>query len=247
MGSLEVAEATEVLEPGRRTLHELAETANREHELCEQHLLSALPHAIRAGHALIEAHGQVQRGDWEPWLADNFNGSALLARLYVRLSYYEDEVEGQRSIKSAREAITGLPPVWLPGTRVTRYDDPVRVRAIELVKSGKSHREVAELLGVGRGAIQHWVNPARAKRQSMRQSARRRAMREQAKGDAVRQAVRKAGAATAEAWQMAERMQDVLAQAHRETEDREARAALSRAGVHYRKMRDEIVRALGVS
>ena len=44
-----------------------------------------------------------------------------------------------------------------------------------------------------------------------------------------------------------QRMQDVLAQAQRETQDSEAREALSRAGVHYRKMRDEIVRALGIS
>lgn len=46
---------------------------------------------------------------------------------------------------------------------------------------------------------------------------------------------------------MAERMQDVLGRAHSESTDPEGRRALSVAGEHYRKMRDEIVRALGVS
>jgi len=46
---------------------------------------------------------------------------------------------------------------------------------------------------------------------------------------------------------MGESFQDVLGQAHREEDDREAREAWARAGEHYRKMRDEIVRALGVA
>jgi hypothetical protein len=71
-------------------------------------------------------------------------------------------------------------------------------------------------------------------------------LRNQLKEQTISRAVRKAGAATQEAWSMAERFQDVIAQAQRETEDREARAALSRAGEHHRKMRDEIVKALGV-
>jgi hypothetical protein len=58
--------------------------------------------------------------------------------------------------------------------------------------------------------------------------------------------VRKAGAGLAEAYAMAERMQDVIGQAEREAGTREARAALREAGAHYRRMRDEIVRALGV-
>lgn len=61
----------------------------------------------------------------------------------------------------------------------------------------------------------------------------------------AKRTVRKAGGAIAEAWAMSERMQDVLGQAHREAEDMDARRALSEAGTHYRRMRDEVVRALG--
>lgn len=95
-----------------------------------------------------------------------------------------------------------------------------------------------------------WLRPESVKQYSTRKARRRsvelRAAREQAKAAEIKRAVRKAGAATAEAWAMAERFQDVIAQAQDETQDSEARAALSRAGEHYRKMRDEIVKALGV-
>lgn len=62
----------------------------------------------------------------------------------------------------------------------------------------------------------------------------------------IKRALRSAGKALSEAYAAAERMQDVIAQAHREASDREVRRALSVAGEHHRKMRDEIVRALGV-
>ncbi len=52
------------------------------------------------------------------------------------------------------------------------------------------------------------------------------------------------GAAISELCAMAEKMQDLLAQAHDEITGTEERAALSRAGESNRKMRDEFVRAL---
>lgn len=75
----------------------------------------------------------------------------------------------------------------------------------------------------------------------------RQALADQRREQAIKQAVRKAGGAISDLYAMAERMQDVLAYAQREATDREAREALSLAGEHHRKMRDEIVRALGVS
>lgn len=43
-----------------------------------------------------------------------------------------------------------------------------------------------------------------------------------------------------------EKMQDLLGQAHREATDKAQREALANAGSHYRAMRDEIVKAMGV-
>lgn len=63
----------------------------------------------------------------------------------------------------------------------------------------------------------------------------------------IRRALRTASKPLADAYAMAERMQDVLGQAHREATDRQAREHLARAGQHYRAMRDEIVHALGIT
>jgi hypothetical protein len=62
----------------------------------------------------------------------------------------------------------------------------------------------------------------------------------------VKTALRKAGVAIAEAYTSAERMQDLIGQAHREAEDLEIRRHLALAGEHYRAMRDEIVKAAGI-
>jgi hypothetical protein len=79
-----------------------------------------------------------------------------------------------------------------------------------------------------------------------RRRAERRALKEQKRRRATKRAVRKAGAATQEAYAMAERFQDVIAQAQREGDDPERSQALAAAAEHFRKGRDEIVRALGV-
>ena len=62
-----------------------------------------------------------------------------------------------------------------------------------------------------------------------------------------RRVVRTAGAAEAEAYNMAERFQDVIAQAQHESPDPARRAALARAAETSRKLRDEIVVALGTA
>lgn len=54
-------------------------------------------------------------------------------------------------------------------------------------------------------------------------------------------------AALSEAYSMSERMSRVLAQARDEATSDEARKALDAATGHYHRMRDDIVRALGVS
>jgi HAMP domain-containing protein len=65
--------------------------------------------------------------------------------------------------------------------------------------------------------------------------------------DEARNAARVRGDVTAEVYAMAERFGDLLAQWHRETGDSATRGHLAEATAHYHKMRDEIVRALGVA
>jgi len=65
----------EMIVPQQLTLDELAGIANEEHRLARQSFGSMLEHAIRAGEALVEARGKVDRGEWLAWLAGNFEGS----------------------------------------------------------------------------------------------------------------------------------------------------------------------------
>jgi transposase len=240
----------EVLEPGEQTLGELATEANREHELALEAGASMVEHAIRCGDALRRAKDACPGGNWKAWLDENFRASQVSASIYMRLAFYQDRVraDGHKSIDAARRALVDAPSLDKGSARFPLW---MRDEALRLLEDGMTIRAAAAELGVGTGTVQRWKNPdgdAERRRQRSRAWKAARRARQQAERDAaIKHAVRKAGGAIAEAYSMAERMDAVIAQAHRETEDREARRALSEAGVHYRKMRDEIVRALGVS
>lgn len=245
--------------PVAPSLAELGEVINREHEAALAAAYSSLMHAIRAGEALHAAREQVPRGEWETWIADNCPQVTRMARNYIRLAVYRNRIPEE--IEEASKALMylrGLPAT--DGTGPAVHPPAVREEALRLVADGVSLREAGRMLGIGRNCVARWVReqtggPAHGhtKRDRgvraalLRRKLAEQALREKARDRAIRQAVRKAGAATAEAWAMAERMQNVLGQAHRESTDPEARRALSLAGEHYRKMRDEIVRALGVT
>lgn len=130
---------------------------------------------------------------------------------------------------------------------VTRYTNPDHYSTCQRVR-WLSALPVIEALGLDPLALPPAPPSTTSwKNRKARQRAAGEALKLVERDQAIKRAVRKHGGARAEAYAMAERMQDVLAQAQRETEDRDARRALSEAGVHYRRMRDEIVRALGVA
>jgi transposase len=247
--------AVEVLAPGELSLNELAAQANREHALAIAAGVSMVEHAIRAGEALLQVRAGCDSGQWAKWVAANLDIGLNTASGYMRCARYKDVLMSQpkppESLNLAKQVLNGLPPIF-------QGRDPASAERQEQARrfreSGLSVSATAELMGVGVATVMYWTDEGyRARQQALNRKTQARKLQERnarlrAEQDAaIKRAVKKAGAATAEAWQMAERMQDVLAQAQRETEDREARRALSEAGVHYRKMRDEIVRALGVS
>jgi DNA-binding CsgD family transcriptional regulator len=239
--------------PRDKRLADLAETINREHELVAQAVADAVVHAIAAGEALLAAKALVPYGQWEAWWKTNTNHTAWTSRLYVRLAENKDEVlrSGATSVAAARKHLVGTAAVTLAGAVGHRER---QAEAERLRNDGKTYQEIGGVLGVSTATVRMMLNSEYAEnhRRRNRESAKRRraalkALEERERQQHLMKTVRKAGGAMAEMYSMAERMQDVLAQAHRETENREARAALAAAGEHYRKMRDEIVRALGIS
>jgi hypothetical protein len=251
MGSLELAEASgEVLEPNQRTLAKLVSRVETEHLACKLALNTALTHAVAAGEALLELRILIPRGEWGQWIDANLDLTRGTVATYCRLATYSDQLPLGVGIKEAQRALIGRPWTRTAGMR-ERIPQDVLDEAVRLyTEDGLTRREAAELMGISETSIQKALDPEKHRR-SVRASIQRRrkleeAMAAQERERAIKQAVRKAGAAEQELYAMAERMQDVMGQAHREATDREKREHYALAGEHYRKMRDEIVRALGI-
>lgn len=68
------------------SLTDLADEANRNHQLAETTAGTALEYARLSGSALTEAKSQVPHGGWLQWLSLNFKGSSRVAQKYMQLS-----------------------------------------------------------------------------------------------------------------------------------------------------------------
>lgn len=247
---------TEVLEPGQRTLRELATEANREGHLLIEAGSSMVEHAIRMGEHLLLAQERVGSGGWQQWIAENYDFGYTWAATSMRAARYQDEVRasGVTSISGIRRHLSAIEAPRANNGR-PRRPEWMRKEAIRLRKEeGLSTRAIATELGVSNHAVRYWTDPDVAKRSKQassraakKRAAAYRALREQEREQAIKRAVRKEGGAMAELYVLAERAQDVQGQAHREATDTDRRQHLALAGEHYRKWRDEIVRALGVT
>lgn len=242
-------QAGEVLAPGERTLKELSEAFRFERDEAERHLVAALDHVIQAGRVLLEARQRVEPGGWGRWLDEMVEASAYTASAYMRCAEFEDELRlGLSTGAGLKEAIRFLRASGLDRTgHIGPPRGERRERGLRMLAQGATYREVAALCGVSKSTVQTWARPDLARGYQQRKAAREKARKEAERAKALKHAVRRAGGARAEAYAMAERLQDVLAKAHMEAEGREAKAAWSEAGVNYRAMRDHIVRAFGVS
>lgn len=256
-------EPAQVLEPGQRTLRELADEANREHALVLETGAAMVEHAIRAGDALlrmeaayIEQAAQMGGSRWLDVLDTSFDGAVSTAQAYMRLARYQDAIRasGVDSVNRAKMYLAEIgakspmgagkaPPDWLIG------------EMRRLLAAGWSLSAVGRHLGMSRHSVKHWTaspeERERARQRSLKEWRRRQAaanaIKAQARERAIKQAVRKRGGAIAKLYADAERTQDDIAQAQREASDPEARRELSEAGELHRQYRDKIVRALGVS
>jgi ParB family chromosome partitioning protein len=92
------------VQPRQLSLDDLAAVANGEHRRCEAAIGSALQHAIASGQALIEAKARLKHGEWLPWLAEHFEGSARIARAYMMVALNWQRVANSQPVASALDA-----------------------------------------------------------------------------------------------------------------------------------------------
>lgn len=237
-------------------LDALAAIANREHEACEAAIDAALGNAIAAGKALIEARAKVETGTWATWLAHNFmtlapfDSRKAASGLYMRLAHNERALL-EAGVTTAKGAARLVQLADLPGPfRREGAGFAVPAERIEharqLRADGKTLREIADDLGVSIPTAHAYCNERQRDRQRENQRRYRQRTKEAMRALAakeLRRAARKLGGPQEEAYAMAERLQDVLGQAH--AKSTAGRPDWAIAGEHYRKMRDAIVRALG--
>lgn len=221
-----------VVEP---TLDELTATVLREHAACREAATTTLEHAIRAGEALLQI-----RARFEDWRKHSPVASST-AYEYMRFALAQHLIPDGMSLKKGNALAKALPT--LDGRRSNSPTEDVRkADAARLRKEGWSNRRIAREFGVAPSTIHYWFSGER----SGRERRARAALAAQERQQEIRRVVKKKGGAIAEAYAMAERLDDVLGQAHDEAEDVEARRDLSAAHELQRGMRDRIVRALGV-
>lgn len=243
---------TEVALKAGPSLDERARRIAGYHTEAESHRAAFEENAIRAGEELIEAQEQLDAdpgsGLWGRWLDENFPGTRNQAYDYMRRAREFQDAEITVGVRKWCENAKRSHEAYRARNLEEHNRGILRESALNLRQGvGLTYEEIAEELGVSRGQAYRLVEGARRNEEEREARKRSAAAVRAAETRKVRKAVKKAGVATAELYAMAERMQDVLAQAHDETSDPEARRALDLAGQHYRKMRDEIVRALAVS
>lgn len=242
----------EVLDPGVRSLAELAAEAQNEYDAGMGAALDALQHWIRAGDALRAAKQQVIPGSWLKWLDDNFRGQRSKAQKLIRFATYKDLIaaEGITSVDVASRYLRGLPDATPRGIHRPE-NDLLRAEVSRLIQGGMTHRAVGELLGVSRYTIYRWQDPERARRVGREYMAKRRAAERATRieGQSARQdaAVRRIGGSVADAYSMIRKTAQVVDRACGDADNREVRAALSAALTKLHHAEDEIVRALGIA
>ena len=74
-----------------------ADRINREHDLAEQHAVTAMEHAQRAGDLLIEAKERVAYGDWLKWLKENVTVSPRMVQNYMKLARVLPHIEPEEA------------------------------------------------------------------------------------------------------------------------------------------------------
>lgn len=250
--------AVEVLEPGARTLGELAEIANREHEATLMALGSAIHAAIRCGEALLDAYRIVPRSEWSAWLGENVSFVRSLAHQYMRLANYKSHLprevfepwtrgDGrhfQPSVSRAMKYVAGLPP--LAPFHKPLVGEEIKREIRRLRRTGLSYKNIGAMLGVSKRTAYVVCNPTSAVERNnrrLRAKAARRALREQERRKARDNAAKAAGGSLKETYSLIRRAVDEAQRAFDVATEPEIRAAVNETMTKLHQAEDAISRA----
>lgn len=152
-----------------RALVDLIPLINEGHEQVKHSARVTLARAIQVGNLLAEARGQVI-GGWEAWIRANTTLSVTVARNYLRVAYFQDQLTGtEQTVSDALQALRQLPPSGPPGR--SPYPAYMKEEALALRQDGLTQEEVGERLGISHTVVGYWEKNQHV----IREGARRRA------------------------------------------------------------------------
>lgn len=270
LGSIAVSELAVSVsgELSSLTLEELAEKAKAEHQLSIESAIMAVRHAIRVGEILLVVRERLDFGEYEAWVEKSVGITYSTASRYVRIAYYKDRLpptdetgafgkpSAAEGINAAQEFLKGLPNVphvhGSNGRVATQADKEL---AKQMKADGASYATIGEALGRNQGTIYYWLNPDKAKRNTVsgrkrRQEARkaRRLLEAQEKRAASKALAKSLGGAVGDAYSTIRVHLEALDKAVSASSDnREAYVALRAAQDYAYKVEDKIAEALKVS
>jgi transposase-like protein len=160
----------------------------------------------------------------------------------MRLARNKDEVlkAGVSSVVAGRDMIRGFErsrSIW------SQRNDHVRKEALALVSAGgKTHAEVAELVGVSTGVLRSWLYPETARRADAKYRDIKRNRRELQKIKDREESARRAG--VSDAYSQIRKLANSLDGIYRTGANPEIRAAAGSALKHVHKAEDEFIKAL---
>jgi len=119
------------------SLPDLATRANDAAEAVENHMRDTVDSAVECGRYLIEIKARLDHGEWLPWLADNFYGSASTATRYMQAAN-RAAVHDNDSIHNVADAVM---IIAAPGDE---QDEAIA----GLLLLGKSQKDICKELSV---------------------------------------------------------------------------------------------------
>lgn len=184
--SLEIVPTSnqEILEPGERTLDEIAADINAGHQQILEGLSVALQRAILIGEQLLQAREKVEPGTWGAWFDQNISFSQQASHNYMRLAEFQHLIPEE----IMRPKITnGIQPgiakalVYLQRLGVTRDGGSGRRgRRVDVDEVRRLHRQgvrkadIARLLGHSKSSITRVLLPKQTINERRRQEKKKR-------------------------------------------------------------------------
>lgn len=258
---------SEVLEPGEKTLEELAAEINREFSATRASVAQALQHAINCGVFLIEARKRVGYHGWSKWLSQNTEISIARASNFMRIGAYHDRFPpevflpykdklGHTQFPSQSRALAyvkGLPPLFNEGKGGSRYTPEMKKEIRKLVADGLSYDQVAKMMGVSAGGVRYTCDPDFAKkaREKTRESRRKvvaatKALQQQNRLAEMKRNAEASGGALEETYSLIRRALQKADEAQLQKQSPEYRSAMRETLRMLHRAEDEIAKALRV-